>query len=140
MARRTFRVADIVEILVRWHAGVSQSEIAENLGIDRKTVGKYISAAMAAGIETSGPLRTDAEWEARLREWFPELADTTLRRVTWTAIEPYREYIATQLGSGAAVSAIYRRLHDEHGLPVSIASFRRYIAMRLPQLTAARRC
>jgi DNA replication protein DnaC len=43
MARRTFKVIDVAEILVHWHAGRSLSEIAESLGVDRKTVRKYVA-------------------------------------------------------------------------------------------------
>ena len=32
MARRTFDVIDVTEILVHWHAGRSKSEIAGSLG------------------------------------------------------------------------------------------------------------
>ena len=32
MARRTFDVIDVTEILVHWHAGRSKSEMAESLG------------------------------------------------------------------------------------------------------------
>ncbi len=31
MARRTFDVVDIIEILVHWHAGRNNSEIAQSL-------------------------------------------------------------------------------------------------------------
>jgi len=40
MARRTFDVVDIIEILVHWHAGRNNSEIAQSLGVDRKTTRK----------------------------------------------------------------------------------------------------
>ena len=42
MARRTFDVPNVTEILVHWDAGRSQSEIATSLGLDRKTVKKYL--------------------------------------------------------------------------------------------------
>ena len=44
-----------------------------------------------------GPPLSEAEWDARVREWFPELADTRLRQVTWPAIEPHHEFIREQL-------------------------------------------
>ena len=56
MARRTFNVVDIIEILVHWHAGRSKSEIAQSLGVDRKAAGKYITAAQAAGMVPGGPV------------------------------------------------------------------------------------
>jgi hypothetical protein len=34
MARRTFVMVDVTEILVHWYAGRSQAEIAGSLGLD----------------------------------------------------------------------------------------------------------
>ncbi|WP_424889061.1 hypothetical protein [Streptomyces sp. XH2] len=55
MARRTFTVVDIAEIYVHWYAGRSKSELATSLGVDRKTVRKYLAPAEAAGIIPGGP-------------------------------------------------------------------------------------
>jgi hypothetical protein len=54
MARRTFDVIDVTEILVHWHAGRSVSEVSQSLGVDRKTLRKYIAPAVAAGIAPGG--------------------------------------------------------------------------------------
>jgi len=35
---------DLVEIYVHWYAGRSQAQIADSLGLDRKTVRKYLRA------------------------------------------------------------------------------------------------
>jgi len=43
MATRRFDVPNVTEILVHWDAGRSQSEIATSLGLDRKTVKKYLA-------------------------------------------------------------------------------------------------
>jgi len=83
MARRTSDVVDIIEILVHWHAGRNNSEIAQSLNVDRKTARKYIAVAEAPGMAPGGPPLSEAEWDARVRAWFPELADTRLRQVTW---------------------------------------------------------
>jgi hypothetical protein len=135
MARRTFDVVDIIEILVHWHAGRSKSEIAQSLGVDRKTVGKYIAPAQAAGMRPCGPPLAEAEWDARVREWFPELADTRLRQVTWPAIGKHHEFITDQLKAGVTVATVHQRLRDERGLAVSVASLRRYVAANLPEET-----
>ena len=45
MARRTFDVVDIIEILAHWQPGRNNTEIAQSLGVDRKTVRKYVAAA-----------------------------------------------------------------------------------------------
>ena len=41
---------DVAEILVHWHAGRSLSEMSQSLGVDRKTLRKYVAPALAAGI------------------------------------------------------------------------------------------
>ncbi|KEZ37577.1 IS21 family transposase [Frankia sp. CeD] len=118
---------DIVEILVHWHAGRSRNEIAASLGVDRKTIRKYLAPAEAAGLTPGGPGLSETEWAARVRGWFPELADTRLRQVTWPAIGAHHEFITGQLRAGVRMSTIHQRLVDEHGLAVSVASLRRYI-------------
>jgi len=57
VARRTFEVIDVTEILVHWHAGRSQAQIATSLGVDRKTVRKYTALAVAAGLHPGGEAR-----------------------------------------------------------------------------------
>src|SRR6266567_1021172 len=133
MARRTFGVIDICEILVHWHAGRSKNEIAGSLGLSRNTVRKYVAAAEAAGLAPVGPAVSQGRWAELARGWFPELADTRLRQVTWPAIGAHRDYIARQLEAGVTVATIHQRLRDERGLAVSVASLRRYVAGNLPE-------
>ena len=63
VARRGFDVIDIVEVLQHWHVGRPTSVVASSLGIDPKTVRKYVAKAEAEGIEPgSEPLsRTESE-------------------------------------------------------------------------------
>ena len=114
MARRTFDVIDVTEILVHWHAGRSLSEMSQSLGVDRKTIRKYVAPAAAAGIAPGGPAKSEGEWQDLVREWFPELSDTRLRQVTWPAIAAHHDYIAEQLKAGVRMSTIHQRLTDEH--------------------------
>jgi transposase len=123
----------VTEILVHWHAGRSKSEMAESLGVDRKTLRKYIAPAEAAGIVPGGPAKSEEEWAGLVRGWFPELADTRLRQVTWPAIGGHRDYIVEQLKAGVRMSTIHQRLRDERGLAASVASFRRYVNANLPE-------
>jgi transposase len=135
LARRTFSVVDVTEILVHWHAGRSQSEIATSLGVDRKTVKKYVTPAVEAGLcpAPGGPPKAPAEWEELVRGWFPELVDTRLRQTTWPEIEAHRDYIVAMLRTGVTKATIWQRLRDEHGLVASVASFKRYVAANLPE-------
>ena len=70
MARRTFDVPNVTEILVHWDAGRSQSEIATSLGPDRKTVKKYLTPAIESGL-SPGSGRMQLEWSMLVRDWFP---------------------------------------------------------------------
>jgi transposase len=133
MARRTFDVIDVTEILVHWHAGRSLNEMSDSLGVDRKTIRKYVAPAVAAGIAPGGPVKSEGEWQELVREWFPGLSDSRLRQVTWPAIGEHHEYIVEQLKAGVRMSTIHQRLRDERGLAASVASFRRYVAACVPE-------
>jgi transposase len=135
MARRSFDVVDITEILTHWYAGRSQNELAVSLGVDRKTIRKYTAPAEAAGYRPGGEPVAESEWAARVVEWFPQLSDTSLRQVTWGEIAKHHEYITDQLKAGVTAATIHQRLRDEHGLGASVASLRRYIRANLPEET-----
>jgi transposase len=72
-------------------------------------------------------------WAELARQWFPELADTRLRQVTWPAIAGHRDYIVGQMQAGVTMATIHQRLRDERGLAVSVASLRRYVKANLPE-------
>lgn len=91
---------DVTEVLMHWHAGRSLLGMSQSLGVDRK----YTAPAIAAGIVPGGPAKSEAEWQELVREWFPELADTRLRQVTWPAIAVHHDYIAGQLKAGGGLA------------------------------------
>jgi len=75
MGRRTLTIAEVTEILRHWQAGRSQSGIASDLGLDRKTVRKYLQPARTEGLSPGSVSLTAQDWAALARTWFPELAD-----------------------------------------------------------------
>jgi transposase len=133
LARRTFDVTDVTEILVHWYAGCSQSEVATSLGVDRKTIKKYVTPAIAAGITPGGPVMTTADWAELTGKWFPAVTDTRLRQTTWPQIEQHRDYIAAMLTAGVTQATIWQRLRDERDLLASLASLKRWVAANLPE-------
>jgi hypothetical protein len=132
MARRTI---DVTEVLMHWHASRSLLGMSQSLGVDCKTIRKYVAPAVAAGITPGEPAKSEAEWQGLVRDWFPESADTRLRQVTWPAIAVRHDYIVAQLKAGVRMSTVHQRLQDEHGLAASVASLRRYIAANVPEET-----
>ncbi len=131
MARRTFEMVDVVEILAHWYAGRPKAEVARSLGVDPKTVRKYVAAAEAAGLAPGGPPLSEQQWRAKVRAWFPGLVDTRLRQPSWSEIDRHRERIEALVGVVPA-SVAHQRLVDEEGLAVSVASFRRYLRAHFP--------
>jgi len=137
MARRQFQVIDVVEVLQHWHAGRPKTVVAASLGVDVKTVRKYVAAAEAAGIVAGDGQGTDrAGWAALVAGWFPELVDAQARSRTWPVLEARRDLITTMLATNTLATA-HQRLRDEHGLAVSQSSLRRYVAQALPDEGAA---
>jgi transposase len=132
MARRTFTVIDVAEILEHWYAGRPKVQVARSLGVDAKTVRKYVHAAEAAGLAPGGPPVTAEQWRQMAREWFPSLTDTRLRQPSWGRIAPHHEQIRVLLGV-VPVSVICQRLADEAGLEASVASLRRYVRRHFPE-------
>jgi transposase len=131
MARRTFDVIDVVDILQHWHAGRPKAVIAESLRVDRRTIRKYVAPAEAAGMAPGGPRLSRAEWEALVRGWFPELTDAKARSATHPLIEPFRDRIEKMLATNT-VSTVHQRLRDEDNLAVGLTSFRRYCWREFP--------
>ena len=86
---------DLVELFTHWHAGRSQVQLSESLGIDRKTVRKYLAPAVAAGIGPGTEPLTAPQWSELIGGWFPELSDPAARALTWPLIEPHRDQIKT---------------------------------------------
>ncbi|HET6920719.1 MAG TPA: IS21 family transposase [Jiangellaceae bacterium] len=117
---------DVVEILQHWHAGRPKSVIASSLGVDAKTVRKYVAAAEAAGLAPGGPVLERAAWAGLVAEWFPQLVDAKARSLTFPVIDVHHERIEAMLATNTAAT-VWQRLRDEHGLTVSVASFRRYV-------------
>ena len=126
---------EVQEILVHWHAGRRIGELCSSLGVDPKTVRKYIAPAVAAGITPGGPAISSMEWTKLVESWFPELSDSTSRQTTWPEIEPHRPLIAGWIDN-VHISTIHQRLRDDHGLVASESSLRRFITANFAEEVA----
>jgi len=127
-------VIDVVEILTHWQAGRNISEIARGLGVDRKTVRKYLAPAECEGLAPGASISRE-EWAHRVKEWFPELTDPRARSSTFGDIARHEEYIRSHLEVNT-LATIHQRLRDDHGLRASYSSFLRYVREEFPDKTA----
>jgi|GEM_PF-1482470 len=125
-------MVDVAEILEHWYAGRPKAVVARSLGVDAKTVRKYVAAAEAAGLAPGGPPVSAERWRAMAREWFPELAGISPRQTSWAEIARHHDRIGELLGV-VPVSVIWQRLRDEAGLAASVASVRRYVRAQFPE-------
>lgn len=134
MARKSFTVNDLIEMFRHWNAGRSQVEIHQALGIDRKTIRKYLQPAVRDGIEPAPEEVFDEQlWRERIDRWFPALSDPAARALTWEHIAPHRQWITEQLDVPVTVATIAQRLRDDHRVDVSESTVRRYIATTFAQ-------
>ena len=67
-------MVDVTEILQHWYAGRPKVEVARSLGVDAKTVRRYVAPAEAAGMAPGGPPVSEEQWRALARGWFPQIA------------------------------------------------------------------
>jgi len=122
-------MTDLMELFRRWHAGRSQVQISTALGINRKTIRKYLAPALAAGwTPGEGGKFDETLWRELISGWFPEVGDPAARAVTWPVIAAHRDWINGQLKASVTVATIAQRLRDDHGVAVSESTVRRYVA------------
>jgi transposase len=133
MARRSFDMFDLLELYTHWHACRSQRQLSESLGIDRKTIAKYLAPAIEESLTPGMAEVTEAQWTGHIARWFPEIACPGLRASTWPGIEPHRKRIRDWLDDDVTVATVAQRLRDEHALEASESSVRRWIAGNLAE-------
>jgi transposase len=118
---------DLIELFMHWQAGRSQVQLWQSLGVDRKTIRKYLAPAIAEGIEPGGEPLTAEQWAEQIAKWFPGLDDPAARASTWPLIEPHRDRIKDWLDADVTVATIAQRLRDDHEVAVSESSVRRWV-------------
>lgn len=138
MGRRSFAVRDIAEILQHWHAGRSLTAVASSLGVDRKTVRKYVTLARRSGFEAGAGNGPPQGWAAWLDGAHPGLREGSRQQPTSALLEPWKEELRRLLREVTPTTA-WRRLHRERGVQVSLTSFRRYLERHLPEAAKAPR-
>jgi transposase len=126
---------DVVELYQHWQSGRRMGELSSSLGMDPKTIRKYLAPAVAAGISPGTPPLSREQWAALAGSWFPEVMDTSLRQSTWPEIAPHHDYVKGLIGT-VTVATIHQRLRDDKGLGASESSLRRYIAANFEEEVA----
>jgi transposase len=110
------------DLIHRLRAGESERRIARDLHLSRVTVHKYHQLAEQHGfLQPGSPLPDDALLSVALG-----VAPHPPR--TPSTVEPYGEIVRDLLDQSVEMTAIFDRLHDDHGFTGSYSAVRRYVA------------
>jgi transposase len=130
MAYREVTMIEIKEVLRLWLAGMPKKRIAAQLGIDPKTIRRYIAQAEASGLQREDGV--DALTEERVSDVVVALK-TPPERTTgeaWKACEVNREFIEGKLAKNVRLSKISRLL-SRQGVDVPYSTLHRYASNEL---------
>lgn len=126
MANRSLNLMDVQEIIYRLRAGNSRRQIARDLGMNRRTVGKYAQWAEKEGLLTD-ELPPPEELQKRFAAAFP----TTLAPQNQSSVEAYRAYVIQLRKEDVEIAALYQRL-QERGFTGSYSALYRFVRQLEP--------
>lgn len=128
MAFRSLSVILIREILRRWKAGEGLRSVAAATGTDRKTVRRYVEAAVSAGFSKERPVDDaliDEVVAATLPGGTREVGDKR------SSCEAHQATIERWLKEGCKAPKIARRLREELKIEVPLRTLQRFIEQEL---------
>jgi transposase len=127
MAYREVTMTEIKEVLRQWMARERSKRIARRLGLDPKTVRRYVRVAERCGLAVG--MEAEALSEEKLSEIAGALGGMPgrSRGPTWELCERHREWIAEKLRDRVKLSKI-RRLLARQGVCLAQADNGRFVA------------
>ncbi len=134
MARKEIKMEELVEVLYQWHKGSTITQIKRSLGLDRKTIKKYIDLAQRNGLSR--------DMEIQDRMYYLELAGKIQRglKTPVRCSESYKKTSLYQTTIEKLLSKkymkpkqVYRILKKDYDYPLSYSSFNRYINIKYPK-------
>jgi transposase len=130
MAFREVTVIEVKEVLRQWLAGVGKKRIAARVGLDPKTVRRYVRAAEACGLVLEGGVAglTDESVAAVVAELSG--APSREHGEAWRACVAHRPFLEQTLGEGVRLSKA-RRLLLRQGVVVPYSTLHRFAAVEL---------
>ena len=128
MSFREIRMQDVRELLRRHEAGHSARRIARELGVDRKTVGRYLEEARRLESATSG-VSDDVAMTVGQRVQARPLVPPS---AAWQTLDDRRTQIAGWLGGEKPLRLV--RIHEllaRDGIAVGYTTLRRFVSREL---------
>ena len=130
MAFREVTMLEVTEAVRMWLCGLSKKEVARQLGLDVKTVRRYLKVAEACGLrQEQGPSGLTEELTALLMAKL-EPGGGRRRGDGWSVCEEHRDFIGRHLKARVRLTKI-RKLLRRQGVLVSYATLRRFAVREL---------
>ena len=125
MAYREVTMIEITEVLRQWLAGARRKQIARRLGLDPKTVRRYLRAGERCGLAPG--MDAAALSDERVAAILTALRGGSERPygASWQQCEAHRDFIAERLRAGLRLSKV-RRLLARQGVLIPTATLYRF--------------
>jgi transposase len=118
MAFREVTMLEVKEVLLRWKRGEGISPMARGVGVDRKTVRRYLRAAKSIGMLPGPEEISDEQLAAVLVRL--KGAREVARGEAWAQCEAERAFVEGTLGRGVKLSKVGKLLARRgHSVPYS---------------------
>jgi hypothetical protein len=113
-------MVDVQRVIACWQVTRSARATARHLGIDRKTVARYVAAARSLGVGSDRAL-TEGELAAVLTQ-----SRAAPERPGWEALQAHRELLAPLVAEDPpSLRGVHQRL-AERGVRVAYSTLRRF--------------
>jgi len=125
---REVTMIEVTEVLRLWRDGVPTKRLAAQLGLDPKTVRRYVEVASAHGLRVDGPPPTDEDLREVLLALHP--AGGRPRGDGWTVCATHRPKIEKWLSKGVRLTKI-RKLLGRQGVVLAYPMLYRFAVEEL---------
>jgi transposase len=125
---REVTMLELTEVLRLWGEGIPKKRLAAQVGLDPKTVRRYLAAAEAAGVRPTGAPITEEQVRAVLLALHP--TGGRPRGDSWAQCVAQREAVARWLGDGLRLTKI-RKLLARQGVDIPYATLHRFAVLEL---------
>lgn len=127
MAFREVRVLEVKEVLRLWQSGVGKKRMAAQLGMDVKTVRRYVRLAEQCGLGPSSDLEAAVAAVAERLD----SAKARTRGAAWELCAGQGDFIAGRLKAGVRLTKVRKLLRRERQVEVSYMTLYRFAVEEL---------
>ena len=118
---------EVAETIYQWHKGMKIQHISRSLGLDRKTVRKYLGMARSLGITQGGALPDEQELAGKLKG-LAKARDIAYDAPALDLVARYKDDIEKLLeDKNITAKQVWRLLKETHSITVGYSTVKRYL-------------